>query len=138
MESSFKKLIILHYFAISCKIFLIYYFCYIKPLFCVITSKSQLMGKLLISLLEKQRYTFTDQYCPLFTIQEIALKKANNVVVKSLESLKRNHSRKKVNTILNDIKNYISLKVFVLYTLATNPSTLGTAKLGDYISTIGR
>lgn len=64
--------------------------------------------------------------------------KANSLVAEPPESLKRNYSKKKANAILNDIKNCISPEVFVLCALAANPSALGTAKLGDYVSTIGR
>lgn len=101
-------------------------------------TTKQLTDDSLIDLLEKQRCTFTDQYRPLLTAQETALQKADSIAKEPLESLKRNYSKKKANAILNDIKSCISPEVFVLCALAVNPSALGTAKLGDYVSTIRR
>ncbi|KAF8856867.1 hypothetical protein BDZ45DRAFT_745051 [Acephala macrosclerotiorum] len=96
-----------------------------------------LTNETLIDLLEKQRCTFTDQYRPLLTAQEIAFQKANGLIAEPLESLKRNYSRKKAYHILNDIRNCISHDVFVLCALATNLSALGTSKLLDHVSKIG-
>ena len=100
-------------------------------------SSKQLTDESLIDLLEKQRRIFTDRYRPLLTAQETALQKANNLVAEPPKFLKRNHSKKKANNILNDIKNCISHDVFVLCALATNLSTLGASKLDDYVSKIG-
>lgn len=102
------------------------------------SSKSQLTDESLIRLLEKERCNFTDRYRPLLTAQEVALQKANSLIAEPPESLKRNYSKKKANNILNDIKNCISYDVFVLCALVANPSALGAAKLGDYVSTVGR
>ncbi|KAI0424617.1 hypothetical protein F5Y09DRAFT_134353 [Xylaria sp. FL1042] len=102
------------------------------------TAKQQLTDNSLIDLLEKQRSNFTDQYCPLLIAQEAALQKANTLVKAPRESLRRNHSRQKAKAILNSIKKCISPEVFVLCALATTLSVLGTAKLGKYVSTIGR
>jgi hypothetical protein len=101
-------------------------------------SKEQLTDYSLIRLLEEQRSTFTDSYCPLLTAQETALQKAIKLVKEPRESLKRNYSRQRANTILNDIKKCVSPEVFVLCALATTLSALGTGKLGEYVSTIGR
>jgi hypothetical protein len=128
-----------HYFALSCKIAQISVnsWSHISPpLSRVMSSKQQLTDKSLIDLLEKQRVTFTDRYLPLRTVQETALRKANELVAKPPEALKRNYSKKKANAILNDIKNCISYDVFVLCALATNLSALGTSKLGNYVSKI--
>ena len=116
----------LHYFAISCNTLQ-----YIAR-----HVMSRLTNETLIDLLEKQRCTFTDQYRPLLTAQETALQKANGLIAEPLESLKRNHSRKKAYRILIDIRNCISHDVFVLCALATNPSALGTSKLLDHVSKI--
>lgn len=101
------------------------------------SSKSQLTVELLIDLLEEQRCTFTDRYRPLLTVQATALQKANNLVAEAPEALKRNFAKKRANVVLNDIRNCISHDVFVLCALATNLSSLGTAKLADCVSKIG-
>jgi hypothetical protein len=90
----------------------------------------------LIDLLEKQRCTFTDRYCPLLKAQEIALRKANDLIAEDLGSLSRNYPRKKAHMILNDIKICVSHDVFVLCALATNPSGLGNSKLKNYVPEI--
>jgi hypothetical protein len=101
------------------------------------SSKSQITVESLIDLLEKQRCTFTVRYRPLLTAQATAVQKANSLAKEPLESLKRNYSKKRAHAILNDLKNCISPDVFILCALAANPSALGIAKLGDYVSTIG-
>ena len=91
----------------------------------------------LIELLEQQRCTFTDRYRPLLTVQDLAVRKTDKVIAGSPELLKRNYSKKKANSILNDIKNCIGDDVYILCALATNHSALGASKLGDYVSKIG-
>ena len=98
---------------------------------------TSLTDESLIRLLEEQRCTFNDQYRPLLTVQETALQKAIKIAAESSEVMNRNHSKKKANRILNDVKNCISPDVFVLCALATTPSALGSSRLGDYVSAIG-
>jgi hypothetical protein len=94
---------------------------------CLLTSmssKPKLTDESLIDLLEKYRRSFTGQSRPLLTAEETALRKANDLVMKPLESPTRNYRRRKrAFTILSDIKNCISYDVFVLCALATNVST---------------
>ena len=101
------------------------------------SSKQPLKDESLIELLEQQRRKFTDLYRPLLTAQELAVRKANKLIAEPPEFLKQNHSKKRANNILNDIKNCISIEVYILCALATNHSALGASKLGDYVSKIG-
>ena len=91
----------------------------------------------LTELLEQQRCTFTDRYRPLLTAQDLAVRKADKVIAESPELLKRNYSKKKANSILNDIKNCIGDNVYILCALAINYLALGALKLGDYVLKIG-
>lgn len=99
-------------------------------------SKQPLTDQALVNLLEKQRCNFTHRYRLLRAAQAIALSKVYNILAAVPESLNRNSGKKKANRILIDIKNCIGNDVFVLCALATSPSSLGSSKLNDYISTV--
>lgn len=90
----------------------------------------------LIVLLEEQRCAFSDQYYPLLTAQQAALRKADDLLEESDESLKRNHTRKKASNILKDIRDCISYDVYILCALAIKVSALGSSKLTDYVPKI--
>lgn len=90
----------------------------------------------LIVLLEEQRCSFSDQYYPLLTAQQATLRKADDLLEESDESLKRNHTRKKASNILKDIQNCISYDVYILCALAIKTSALGSSKLVDYVPKI--
>lgn len=91
----------------------------------------------LLDLIEKERSAFSDDYVPLHHEKLDALKKCSNLVAKDRNSISRNTQKRRAHIILTDIWAYLP-EVFVLCSLATNPTKLGTLKSRDYLGKLLR
>lgn len=86
----------------------------------------------LLELLDIARKSFSNDYIPLHDTKIAAIKKCADLVAIDRSSIVRNALKSRAHTILTDIGKYHP-EVFVLCSIATTITRLGSLKSKDYI-----
>ena len=105
------------------------------PSITVVMSGQELTTLKLLDLLEIERRAFSDDYLPFTQKQLQAITKFSNLLALDRTTIRRNIPKTRAHIILSDIWVHSS-EIFVLCALATNPTSLGSLKLQDYLQTL--
>ena len=95
-------------------------------------SGQELTTLKLLDLLEIERRAFSDDYLPFTQKQLQAITKFSNLLALDRTTIRRNIPKTRAHIILSDIWAHSS-EIFLLCTLATNPTNLGSLKSQDYL-----
>ena len=92
----------------------------------------QLTNEILLELVETQPTKFSGEYVPLHQKDLDAAKKCSALITQDRNLIKRNTAKTRAHIILTDVWTHLP-EVFVLCSLATNPTRIGTLKSKCYL-----
>lgn len=100
-------------------------------------SDRRLTDEKLLKLVEKERTKFSSDYVPLHEKDLGAVKNCSALIAEDRNSIKRNTPKTRAHIILTDVWTHLP-EVFVLCSLATNPTRLGSLESKSYLGKLLR